>query len=55
MVVVTEGAEDGMYKHENALMRNELGNVSDKVDDSGNRKNVDLAHFMVSDLKKYAK
>ena len=55
VVVVAEGAEDGMLEHENTHMRKELGIVSDKVDDSGNRKNVDLAHFMVSDLKKYAK
>lgn len=36
-------------------MRQQLGITSNRFDDSGNIKNVDLAKFMVSDLAKYGK
>ena len=54
-MVVAEGAEDGLIDEDKALMREKLGVKSDKFDESGNLKNVDLAKFMVSDLASYAK
>jgi len=36
-------------------MREAMGVTEDRYDESGNLKNVDLAKFMVSDLKKYGK
>lgn len=55
MVVVAEGAEDGLIEEDKKLMREALGIKADRFDDSGNLKNVDLAKFMVSDLGKYGK
>ena len=55
VVVVAEGAEDGLIEEDKKLMRESLGIKSDRFDDSGNIKNVDLAKFMVSDLGKYGK
>ena len=36
-------------------MRNQMGIVNDKRDESGNVKSVDLAKFVVGDLAKFAK
>lgn len=55
MVVVAEGAEDGLIDEERASMREQLGIKADAYDGSGNLQNVDLAKFMVSDLAKYSK
>jgi 6-phosphofructokinase 1 len=55
VVVVAEGAEDGLVDEDRDAVRDELGIKEDRVDESGNRKNLDLAKFMVKDLSKYAK
>lgn len=55
VVVVAEGAEDGLIDEDRQHMRAQLGIKNDRFDDSGNIKNVDLAKFMVSDLAKYGK
>jgi 6-phosphofructokinase 1 len=55
VVVIAEGAEDGLIDEERALMRAAMGVKEDRVDESGNVKSVDLAKFMVGDLGRYAK
>ena len=55
VIVIAEGAEDGLIDEDKALMREKLGIKEDFYDESGNLKNVDLAKFMVSDLAKYGK
>jgi 6-phosphofructokinase 1 len=53
-VVVAEGAEEGLVDDDREEVRKELG-FEAKADESGNKKNLDLAKFMVKDLGKYAK
>ena len=55
MVVIAEGAEDGLIDEEREIMRKEMGVTKERLDESGNVKSVDLAKFVVSDLAKYAK
>lgn len=55
VVVVAEGAEQGMVDEERAEMRRVLGVEGDERDASGNIKSVDLADYMVKDLGRYAK
>ena len=55
LVVIAEGAEDGLIDDERELMRKEMGVFTDKKDESVNVKSVDLAKFVVTDLAKYAK
>ena len=55
VVVVAEGAEEGLVDDDREVVREELGIQETKVDESGNKKNLDLAKFMVKDLGKYAK
>jgi len=55
VVVIAEGAEEGLIDEERQMMRAAMGVKEDKKDESGNVKSVDLAQFMVSDLAKYAK
>jgi len=54
VVVVAEGAEEGLVDDDREEVRKELG-YEDITDESGNKKNLDLAKFMVKDLGKYAK
>ena len=55
IVVVAEGAEDGLIDEERTKMREAMGIVGDQHDASGNRKNADLALFIKKDLGAYAK
>ena len=55
VVVIAEGAEEGLIDEERKMMRAAMGVMEDKKDESGNVKSVDLAKFMVGDLGKYAK
>lgn len=55
VIVIAEGAEEGLIDEERAHMRKEMGVFEDKVDASGNIKSVDLAAFVVKDLAAYAK
>ena len=43
VVVVAEGAEEGLVDEDREEVRLELGIKEDRVDESGNRKNLDLA------------
>ena len=55
VVVIAEGAEDGMIPEERARVREELGIKEDVKDESGNVKSMDVAAFIKRDLAKYAK
>lgn len=55
VVVVAEGAEDGLIDEDREIMRQELGVKDNITDESGNKKSLDLAKFMVKDLAAYAK
>ena len=55
VVVIAEGAEDGLIDDEKEMMYEALGVKEDRIDASGNRKSVDLAAYMVKDLANYAK
>jgi len=50
VIVVAEGAEEGLIDEDREHMRKKLGITETAHDESGNIKNVDLAKFMVSDL-----
>lgn len=54
VIVIAEGAEEGLIDGERTKMRKEMGVEKDKHDASGNKKNVDLAAYLVKDLAKYA-
>jgi 6-phosphofructokinase 1 len=56
VIVVAEGAEDGMIPEERERMREKLGIGKDDVrkDESGNVKNVDIGAYIKGDLAKYA-
>ena len=54
VVVIAEGAEEGLIDEERKIMREAMGVKEDRVDDSGNKKSVDLAAFVVKDLAAYA-
>ena len=55
LIVIAEGAEDGLIDSDKKIMRESLGIKENRFDESGNVKNVDLAKFMVADLAKYGK
>lgn len=55
VVVIAEGAEEGLIDDEKEMMYEALGIKEDVVDASGNKKSVDLAAFVVKDLGDYAK
>jgi hypothetical protein len=56
VIVVAEGAEDGLLEEEKKLVREQMGMKDGEVvrDESGNIKNVDIGEFIKSDLGKYA-
>lgn len=55
VVVIAEGAEAGLTDEDHELMLEAMGVKEDRFDESGNRKSVDLAKFMCSDLSRYSK
>ena len=55
VVVIAEGAEEGLIDEDRQRMRDYFGIKENKKDESGNVKSLDLAEFVVNDLKSYAK
>lgn len=55
VVVIAEGAEEGMIEEDRQKMREFFGAKEQRKDESGNVKSLDLAEFLVKDLKDYAK
>ena len=55
VVVIAEGAEEGLIDDERQAMRAKLGVKEDRKDESGNTKSVDLADYLVKDLGRFAK
>lgn len=55
VVVIAEGAEEGLIEEDRLKMRLSMGITENIYDESGNLKNVDLAKFIVGDLAVYAK
>lgn len=54
ILVVAEGAEDGMLEDERNTVKEQMGIKKDVKDESGNVKSMDLAWFVKGDLGKYA-
>lgn len=55
VVVIAEGAEDGLLPHEKQKIREKLGIHEDIKDESGNVKSMDVPAFIKKDLGEYAK
>jgi 6-phosphofructokinase 1 len=55
VVVVAEGAEEGLIEEERKMMMEKLGVTEVRKDESGNTKNIDISKFMVTDLAQYSK
>lgn len=55
VIVIAEGAFDGLVTEEQSKIRAELGILEDAKDDSGNIKTIDLADYIKKDIAKYAK
>lgn len=54
VVVIAEGAEDGLLADERKRIRELMGIHEDIKDESGNVKSMDLGAFMKGDISKYA-
>jgi len=54
VIVVAEGAFEGLIKKEQEKIRQELGIFEDKRDESGNVKSIDLGEYLKQGLQKYA-
>ena len=50
VVVIAEGAEDGLIPEEHERMREKLGIKENIKDESGNVKSVDIGAFIKTDL-----